>query len=191
MDKKAVVFAAALALAGLNAGIAEARPGSGGRSFSGGHSSSGGSSSAGARSFSGSSGSAGARSFSGASSVPGPRPYVNGRGYSGGSGYPAGSSNWGGHSYPGGYSNWHGYPYRRYAGGVLFVGAPFYAAPSYYYPAPAYYAPAPEYLEQPQGQYQDDTQAFWYYCAPLRQYYPQVQQCPSGWQRVPPQPPPG
>jgi hypothetical protein len=70
----------------------------------------------------------------------------------------------------------------------------YYPAPVYY-PTPAYYpvqsppvyverndvAPAPA-PAQPAGD--------WYYCAETRGYYPYVQQCAGGWQRVPPSPPP-
>lgn len=91
----------------------------------------------------------------------------------------------------------------------VFIGAPVYWGgywgPHYYYPPPYYYpsvyypsvvavpaaptvyveqsgaasAPAPA---QPQG--------YWHYCAESQAYYPYVQQCLGGWQRVVPQPPP-
>ena len=102
----------------------------------------------------------------------------------------------------------HGTP--RHGGGVRFgvyVGAPVYWGgywgPRYYYPPyyypPYYYPPTvvtvpvspPTYVEQapvaapaapaPQPGY-------WYYCAESRAYYPHVNQCPGGWQRVSPQP---
>src|SRR5512147_123855 len=99
----------------------------------------------------------------------------------------------------------HGYPQR--GGHVrfgLFVGAPAYWGgywgpyyyPPYYYPPTVVTVPAspPTYIEQapvatpgapaPQSGY-------WYYCAGSRAYYPYVNQCPGGWQRVSPQPPPG
>lgn len=31
------------------------------------------------------------------------------------------------------------------------------------------------------------AQVWWYWCADARAYYPYVQQCPGGWQRVAPQ----
>jgi hypothetical protein len=37
------------------------------------------------------------------------------------------------------------------------------------------------YIEQPQ-------QGYWHYCPGAGLYYPQVQNCPGGWQLVPPQP---
>ena len=77
-------------------------------------------------------------------------------------------------------------------------GYPFYApAPWYYYPPPSYYyPPAPVVIQQPQTyvERQDaapETQSYWYYCAESKTYYPYVKQCPGGWQRVQPSPPPG
>jgi hypothetical protein len=79
-----------------------------------------------------------------------------------------------------------GYPY----------GYPYYYPP-YYYP-PAYYAPyassPPVYVEQDTAQPAPAPQApqgYWYYCAGANGYYPYVKECPAGWQRVSPQPPPG
>lgn len=79
-----------------------------------------------------------------------------------------------------------------------------YYPPPYYSP---YYAPyyppmatvpyaAPTYIEQgsPQASPQaaPTTQSgYWYYCADSKSYYPYVNQCSSGWQRVSPTPPPG
>ena len=73
------------------------------------------------------------------------------------------------------------YPYRR--------SYYYYPAPAYYYPAPAYYEPAfatppVEYIEQGPA-----AQGDWFYCAQSGAYYPDVLQCPAGWQRVAPQPP--
>jgi hypothetical protein len=79
-------------------------------------------------------------------------------------------------------------------------GVPYAAFP-YYYPHygyyPPYYSPyypapvviqqqAPVYVEQ-QAQPQQPS-GYWYYCNDSRAYYPYVTQCPSGWQRVAPQP---
>ena len=83
----------------------------------------------------------------------------------------------------------------------VFAGA--YFASRYYYPPDYYYPPSPPvYIEQPAPyavppqsqvppQAQPQSQAYWYYCASSRAYYPHVQTCSSGWQRVAPQPPPG
>lgn len=51
-------------------------------------------------------------------------------------------------------------------------------------PSPGPAAPAPTAPTAPQSGY-------WYYCAESRVYYPYVNQCPGGWQRVSPQPPSG
>lgn len=90
----------------------------------------------------------------------------------------------------------------------VFIGAPIVAAPfyygyygpRYYYPPPYYYPPAypapaapPVYIEQPQAaapaQTQPQTQpsdGYWYYCPSAQNYYPYVEQCAEGWQRVAP-----
>lgn len=92
----------------------------------------------------------------------------------------------------------------------LFVGAPVvlssgYWGPHYYYPSPyysPYYAPAaavpvspPTYVEQGQPSGPAAPAApqpgYWYYCGSAQAYYPYVRECPGGWQRVSPQPPPG
>lgn len=75
----------------------------------------------------------------------------------------------------------------------------FYPAPHYYpyYPAPYYYppvvvapSPPPVYIERSDpGAAPAPAQADWFYCADAKGYYPYVQQCPGGWQRVPSQPP--
>ena len=78
-------------------------------------------------------------------------------------------------------------------GGPLWFGPAYY--PSYYYPP--YYAPLPVappvYIEQGEAQPAPAPrpQAYWYYCAEAKGYYPYVKECPGGWQRVAPQPPPG
>jgi len=109
--------------------------------------------------------------------------------------------------------HYHGGPrasFGFYFGGPI-VGHPFYRpyyyAP-YYYP-PTYYPPvvvAPPvpqvYIEQggqqsapeaaPQSRQaapQQAPEAWWYYCVEAQGYYPYVNQCPGGWQRVAPQPP--
>gem|GEM_PF-1101731 len=99
--------------------------------------------------------------------------------------------------FPFGYSYYDSYPYSYY-------GAPYYRA-SYYSPAPAYYPlvqPAPvtyiERSDEPQiatqeastDSSQDVQGLWWYYCVDAKAYYPYVNQCPGGWLRVAPQPPP-
>ena len=80
----------------------------------------------------------------------------------------------------------------------VFIGAPpfpWYYPPYYYYP-PAVVVPAspPTYVEQgsePTQPLAQQSQAYWYYCADAKAYYPYVKECPGGWQRVIPQPPQG
>lgn len=74
----------------------------------------------------------------------------------------------------------------------LFFGAPFfYYPPPYYYP---YYPSVitvpvepPVYIEQEPGT--SGTQ-YWYHCDNPEGYYPYIKNCPGGWQRVTPAPPP-
>lgn len=90
---------------------------------------------------------------------------------------------YGGHGWRGGH--WaHGHHGGR-------LGWWWVAGPSwYYYPAPVYpyppgpwvpaeaFSPAPRLVAPPPVQY-------WYYCEALRNYYPYVSACPSGWEAVP------
>ena len=78
--------------------------------------------------------------------------------------------------------------------------SPYYHPPYGYYPnyyPPYYPSPvvvqqqAPVYVEQnpqPAPAVQPPSSNYWYYCADSRAYYPYVRECPSGWQRVAPQP---
>ncbi len=85
-------------------------------------------------------------------------------------------------------------------------GWPYYPPASYNYPyyppAPFYYPyyppqyapqvivqPAPVYIERADVQPAPPPQAYWYYCAAAKGYYPYVRECPGGWQPVAPQPP--
>ena len=88
---------------------------------------------------------------------------------------------------------------------AVIVGVPFfvpfyYPYPYYYYPLyypfPYYYPPVaatpylpPAYIEQGAA-VPAPPEAFWYYCQSANGYYPHVKECPEGWQRVAPQPPP-
>jgi hypothetical protein len=77
--------------------------------------------------------------------------------------------------------------------------SPYYAPYSYYPPVAAMPYAAPTYIEQgsaqsapaPAPQASPGSQNFWYYCAESKAYYPYVNQCPGGWQRVSPTPPSG
>ena len=85
-----------------------------------------------------------------------------------------------------------GYGHGRAHFGV-FIGAPF---SPWYYPPPYYYSPpviierAPQvYIEQAPAMPPPPAQSnYWYYCEASRTYYPYVNECPGGWQRVVPQP---
>jgi len=130
----------------------------------------------------------------------------------GGSGGHRGSGGQGGSGWHGG-GSWHGGHFggsRAHFG--VFLGAPlfpYYTAPSYYYPpyyySPNYYSPnyyypqavtdpayAPAYVERGTVQAAPaPAQAnWWYYCADAKGYYPYVRECPGGWVRVSPHPPP-
>lgn len=96
------------------------------------------------------------------------------------------------------YGGHHGGHYRSHVRFGVFIGAPAF----WYYPPPYYYPPVvavpsspPVYIEQSETQAApaapEQSPAYWYYCADQKAYYPYVKQCPGGWQRVSPQPPPG
>lgn len=117
-----------------------------------------------------------------------------------------------GHGYTG-----HAYAGRGYSGhghvgiGLYFGGPyvyPYY--PPYYYPYPYYYYPPaiitpvpeqpPVYIEQ-QGQISSPNSPetadqnlpdnyYWYHCDKPEGYYPYIKDCPGGWQKVTPTPPP-
>lgn len=105
-----------------------------------------------------------------------------GGGHGGGHGAGHGRAHFGGHFVGG-----HG-------GGHAFLGLgywPWYYAPPWYYYPPAAgtaYRPPVYYVER--GDEQAAQPGYWYYCANPQGYYPYLTQCPGGWQRVRPQPPP-
>ncbi len=79
-------------------------------------------------------------------------------------------------------------------------GYPYYSSYPYYspyYPPYAYYPPyyaaptAPVYVEQQPAapRVQPQPSGSWYYCNESGAYYPYVQECAGGWQRVAPTPP--
>ena len=116
----------------------------------------------------------------------------SGGGHSGGGGARHSGGHSGGHSgwHSGGHSHGH-YRHHNHGSRVVVVGSAFYGYgyPGYYYPPSLYYnyppAPAPVYIEQGHA---PGAQGDWFYCPQYRVYYPQVQDCPGGWQRVAPQP---
>ncbi|MFZ5555299.1 MAG: hypothetical protein ACOZDY_01030 [Pseudomonadota bacterium] len=76
---------------------------------------------------------------------------------------------------------------------------PYYYPPPYAYPYPYYYGPPvvavpsqpPVYIEKGgSAEAPDEGPSYWYYCPDSRAYYPYVKQCPGGWERQVPQPPP-
>lgn len=119
-----------------------------------------------------------------------------------GSAFAAGPHGGGGHG--GGHSggHWHSsvgfyFGVPAFGFGYPYYYPPYAYAPSYYYPPyySSYYPQvqqAPVYVEQnpqPAPSAQPSAPAgYWYYCADSRAYYPYVRECPSGWQRVAPQP---
>lgn len=84
----------------------------------------------------------------------------------------------------------------RYGVGVVVAPRwdPWFWGPPYPYPYPSYppviiERSPPVYIEQPQAIPEPAPQpAYWYYCPESNNYYPYVQRCPTGWQRVEPQP---
>lgn len=91
--------------------------------------------------------------------------------------------------------------HRPYFG--VFVGPywdPWYFPPYYYYPPygpplVVEQTPPPVYIEQEGAPSESAAPAtpaqtnYWYYCEAQRAYFPYVQECPGGWQKVLPQPP--
>ncbi len=107
----------------------------------------------------------------------------------------ASSSAWADHYYHGGY---HGGAHV----GVVIGGPGYwrYPDPYLYGPYPYSYPPVvvapaqpPVYIEQdqtPAQESQPQPSGDWFYCRKPDGYYPYVKQCPGGWQRLAPQPPP-
>jgi len=84
----------------------------------------------------------------------------------------------------------------HFHGGVWIGPAwgPGWWGPAYpYYP---YYAPPPVVIQQQapeiyvQPAPQPEESSYWYYCQDSKGYYPYVKQCPNGWMKVVPSPPP-
>ena len=72
---------------------------------------------------------------------------------------------------------------------------PGWWGPYYPYPYYPYYPPPPATAQEPdvyiQQAPQSEESGYWYYCRNPEGYYPFVKQCPKGWMRVVPTPPPG
>lgn len=82
----------------------------------------------------------------------------------------------------------------HYHGGVgIYFGGPwadyYYAYPPHYY-SPVLVVPMapPIYIEK-EAVAPPPAPGFWYYCSDPQGYYPSVKECPTGWQKVAPQPP--
>jgi len=108
----------------------------------------------------------------------------------------AGTAAWADRGYRGGY----GYPEYRHHGpglalgaGLLLGSALIWAAtrppPVIYAPsAPVYVTPDPEPMVVMPPRPVASNGDWWYYCRAVGAYYPYVQSCPTGWERVPPRP---
>ena len=91
----------------------------------------------------------------------------------------------------------HGHVHRHAEVGVIigtplfypWYGPPFHPYPVYpLYPYSYYPPPPPVYVEQ-----RDSTTGqggYWYRCDNPGGYYPYVKECPAGWRKVLPAPPP-
>jgi hypothetical protein len=103
----------------------------------------------------------------------------------------------GGHHWGHGGTYWRG-PSVGVVVGVPLVGP--YLAPGPYYGWP-YTRPTPLVVEAPRTLYVERDLApsqaltdldaggeWWYYCRKPKGYYPSVERCPSGWEKVPPTP---
>ncbi len=98
------------------------------------------------------------------------------------------------------HGHWEGHEHGGHFG--LYFGVPigpYYPYPYYTYPDPYYYPPVqtqpPVYIEQsPQPQIEPPTAPqsnnYWYHCNNPDGYYPYVKDCPGGWVKVVPTPPP-
>lgn len=89
----------------------------------------------------------------------------------------------GGHG-SGARGGFHHHRHARFYGG-FFVGSPFWYPyyPYYYGPPPYYYGPPTIYVEKFEGTPTSETQGE-IFCPDRGAYYPDVQDCPGGWQRV-------
>ena len=96
--------------------------------------------------------------------------------------------------------HFHGGPRVFIGVGPAFWWGP-YPYPYYYYPPPYYtYSPPPVVVQEPPVYVQQPQQAtvqpapaapatpeaYWYYCASSREYYPKVGTCAEPWIKVPP-----
>ena len=75
--------------------------------------------------------------------------------------------------------------------GLWEMSQPYYGYPyyPYYNLAPIIEQPSTEMYVPPAPQ-QSVEPTYWYYCRAPEGYYPYVKQCPNGWMKVVPSPPP-
>jgi hypothetical protein len=97
-----------------------------------------------------------------------------------------------GYAQAGGGHHHHGHSRNSFG---VYIGAPWapwgypppvFYQPPYYYPPRVIVVPPPQppvYIEQAPAYNADQ---YWYFCQQSNAYYPQVNQCPGGWVRVPP-----
>lgn len=108
-----------------------------------------------------------------------------------------------GHGHGHGHGHKHGHPHRRSGLHIGFaIGAPLAAGVLFHHAHPhvTYHhaprvvvvpTPSVTYIQQPlQGAAPAETRDWWYWCPSANAYHPYVSDCPGGWQRVAPQPPP-
>ena len=84
--------------------------------------------------------------------------------------------------YPSHHYHYGGGPWIGLGAGLLFGSALYWATRPP--PPTVYVAPEPVVVVQPQA----SGGEWWYFCRAAGAYYPYVQQCPTGWERVPPYP---
>lgn len=85
-----------------------------------------------------------------------------------------------------------------YVRGGIWIGpgwGPGWWGPAYTYPYPYYVGPPVVVQQQPPTEYaapepQPEQPSYWYFCQSPKGYYPYVKQCPGGWMKVVPTPPP-
>jgi len=75
--------------------------------------------------------------------------------------------------------------------GLWELSNPYYGYPyyPYYNPVPIIEQPSTEMYVEPAPQQRVEP-TYWYYCRAPEGYYPYVEQCPNGWMKVVPSPPP-
>lgn len=82
---------------------------------------------------------------------------------------------------------WHHHHHTVVVGSAFYFGGPWYP---YYYPPPYYYGPIYEATETPPAMYiekfegRPDASSGDIFCPVSGQYYPDVQECANGWQRI-------